>query len=154
MENIDIIALLLTVIAIFVAVFIFRRILVWVALIIILAVIGYFLLQNRQGDFTPNRGPAHRTVSYLEQFKDNYCGLLYDRDDSLMCYVIITPIYNDIVSNYPAQQLSHMNKSELTKIIIQTAYKHKKQIINQLKKNKALYLWQDFTFDIKNKTIY
>ncbi len=156
MENIDIIALLLTVIAVFVAIFIFRRILVWVALIIILAVIGYFILQNNNPSPQGSKGIPTRnlTNNYLEQFKDHYCGLLYDRDDSLMCNIVITPIYNDLVTQFDTKKLSRMNKAEITKLIIQTAYDHKKEILQKLKKQKALYLWEDFTYDIKNNAIY
>ena len=154
MENIDLIALLLTIIAIFVAIFIFRKVLVWVALVIILAVIGYFILQDKQGGFNQNPMPQNQSAGYIEKFKDNYCGLLYDRDDSLMCTIVITPIYNDIVSTYTVKELAHMNKAELTKIIVKTALEHKKEILSQLKKQKALYLWEDFTFDLKNNNIY
>ena len=156
MGNIDIIALLLTIIAVFVAIFIFRRVLIWVALIIILAVIGYFILQNKTGSSTrPTQASGKQNyVGLIEKFKDNYCGLLYDKDDSMMCSIIIQPIYNDIVTTYNQKQLSRMNKVELTKIIVQTAYKHKKEILRKLKSHNAIYLWEDFTYDIKNSRLY
>ncbi len=156
MENIDLIALLLTIIAMFVAIFIFRRILVIVAVIIILGVIGYFILQNNQGTGQSNNvfnNTKTGKISYLEKFKDHYCSLLYDKDDSLMCYVIAQPIYNDIVKNYDPNELNSMNKKEFAKILIQAAYRHKNEILKKLKKNKA-YLWEDFVLDLKNANIY
>ncbi len=154
MENIDIIAILLTVIAIFVAIWIFRRVLIVVAIIIILAVIAYLFLQNNyqgQGQGLPVK---RNSADLIEQFKDNYCSYLYDRDDSLMCEYIVTPIYNDIVNNYNLDSVRHLNKVQLTNLIIHVATEHKSEIVGNLRKRNALYLWKNFVQDVKEQYIF
>jgi len=153
MENIDIIAILLTIIAVFIAIFIFRRILIWIALIIVLAVIGYFILQDNNAILTT---PSYNNnnLGYLEKFKNHYCDFLYDKDDSLMCNLIVYPIYNDILKTYDRQELIKMNKKQFTELLLKTAIQHKKEIFNKLKQERALYLWEDFKLDLENKNFY
>ncbi len=153
MENIDIIALLLTIIAIFVAIWIFRRVLVIVAILIIIGVIAYLFMQNGE-DLTPREFNNQKQTDLLERFKDNYCDLLYDRDDSLICVYIVEPIYNDIVRNYDLDSVRSLDRSQFIHLIVEVAKKNKGVILRNLKKNDALYLWQDFVDDIKHQNLF
>ncbi len=152
MHDIDIIALLLTIIAIFIAIWFLRKVLILIAILIIVAVIGYLYLQNNQ-DFTTNTTPSprhSRNIELLEKFRDNYCGMLYDRDDSLMCADIVEPIYNDIVSHYNLDSLRVLSKKQMFNLLVQVASKNKVKILRKLKQDNALYLWTDFVQDLKH----
>ncbi len=152
MHDIDIIALLLTIIAIFIAIWFLRKVLILIAILIIVAVIGYLYLQNNQ-DFTTNSTPSprhSRNIEMLDKFKDNYCGMLYDRDDSLMCQDIVEPIYDDIVNNYNLDSVRSLSKRQMFHFLVQVASKNKGRIIRSLKRDNALYLWSDFVQDLKH----
>ncbi len=155
MHDIDLIALLLTIIVILIAIWFFRRILILVAVLIVIAVLGYIFLQNNpgSGQFNMTKPQAQKT-SLLESFRDNYCGLLYDRDDSLLCLDIVEPIYNDIVKNYDLDSVESLNKRQFVNLIIEVAKRNKGKIISNLKRDDALYLWKDFVADIKDFNIF
>ena len=156
----DLVALLLTVIAIIVALYIFRRVLIFVALIILIGVIGYFVYQDKGGDINldkPKKNVIRYTNknvqssnAYLTKFKDNFCGMLYDRDDSLKCYIIAEPIVNQIEKDYSAEELTKMNKQEFIKAVLKAAGEQKDTIIARLKEKNAIYLWGDFKEDLKS----
>ena len=153
MHDIDIIALLLTIIAIFIAIWFLRKVLILIAILIVVAVIGYLYLQNNQ-DLTTGSSPAgashSENIEMLDKFKDNYCGMLYDRDDSLMCSDIVEPIYQDIVKNYNLDSVSALSKKQMFRFLVQVASKNKGKILRNLKRDNALYLWTDFVQDLKH----
>ncbi len=156
MQNIDLIALLLTIIVILIAIWFFRKVLILVAILIVVAVLAYIFLQNN-----PNSGQFHRQwpqqkaqTHLLESFKDNYCSILYDRDDSLLCLDIVEPIYNDIVKNYDLDSVETLNKQQFINLIIEVARRNKGRILRNLERDNALYLWKDFVADIKDFNIF
>ncbi len=210
MGNIDVIALLLTIIAIFIAIFVFRRFLIFIALLIVIAVIVYLYIEanphtksifnsksSRTEHMVPvanqRTGPSSNTInvlprtgpvnsgkqtgsgvssnvteqqtggverqsteqlSKLDKFKYNYCGVMVDHDDSLMCELIIMPIYNDLAKHYTIAQLKAMNKTQFINAVIQSAKREKHTIVTNLMNNNAFYLWNKFINDLKHEAIY
>lgn len=157
MHDIDLIALLLTIIVILVAIWFFRKVLILVAILIVIAVLAYIFLQNNpnagSGQFNKFKPQAQNT-NLLESFRDNYCSILYDRDDSLLCLDIVEPIYNDIVKNYNLDSVESLNKRQFINLIIEVAKRNKGQILRNLERDNALYLWKDFVADIKDFNIF
>ena len=155
MQNIDLIALLLTIIVILIAIWFFRKVLILVAILIVVAVLAYIFLQNNPNSVGFHKQlPQAKQTHLLESFKDNYCSILYDRDDSLLCLDIVEPIYNDIVKNYDLDSVETLNKQQFINLIIEVARRNKGRILRNLERDNALYLWKDFVADIKDFNIF
>ncbi len=98
-----------------------------------------------------------RNVEYnfsIEDLQNKFCKENMNYRDSIKCYVIVSPICQDIIKNYSHKELKQMewNKYKMLVALKKSIKKHKKTIHENLKQTNTLYIWNDFIADIESGT--
>jgi len=90
----------------------------------------------------------------IADLQNKFCKEDMNYRDSIKCYVIISPICEDIIQNYSAKELKQMewNKYKMLVALKKTIKKQKKTIHENLKQTNTLYIWNDFIADVESGT--
>ncbi|MBN2664338.1 MAG: hypothetical protein JXR68_11865 [Bacteroidales bacterium] len=119
--------------------------------LVIIAILGLayyvFLFSNMFKD--PNQ---HANFS-IDNIKQKYCSNIVTHSDSVKCYMIVDPIYNDIKSKYTEEELLDLERNpiEYLKVLNQAINRNKSDILKNLSKNKEQQIWDNFINDLKNR---
>ncbi len=99
------------------------------------------------------KGPGEHTKYSIDNLKQKYCSQINTHSDSLKCFIVVTPIYNDIKSRYTNEELLELEKNpvEYFKILNKAIKRNKKDILKNLAKNKEQEIWDNFINDLKHK---
>lgn len=119
------------------------------AILIIITVLGLayyvFIFSNMF------KAPGEHSKYSIENIKDKYCTNMANHADSVKCFMIITPIYDDIKSQYTEEELLELERNpiEYFKMLNAAIKRNKGDIIKNLAKNKEEQIWDNFVNDLK-----
>jgi len=140
--------LLLAFIALVVLIFIFKKVVIFLLSLVVLAGLLYyvFVVSNLV------RQPQKHAKYSIENIKKQNCENMLNHKDSVKCFSIITPIYNDIHKRYTEQELLKYEKNPLEyyKLVNDSMKRNKKKIIKNLAKAKEQKMWNNFVKEVKN----
>ncbi len=87
----------------------------------------------------------------IEDLQNKFCKEDMNYRDSIKCYVIISPICEDIIKNYSQKELKQMewNKYKMFIALKKTIKEKQNNIHENLKETNTLYIWNDFINDIE-----
>lgn len=118
--------------------------------LVIIAILGLayyvFLFSNMF------KAPGEHANFSIDNIKQKYCSNMITHSDSVKCFMIIEPIYNDIKSKYTEEELLDLERNpiEYFKVLNQAIKRNKGDIIKNLSKNKEQQIWENFINDLKN----
>ena len=98
------------------------------------------------------RGPDKHAKYSVDFLKEKFCSNMQNSKDSVKCYLIVMPIYNDINSKYTKEELNKIERNpvEYLRILNHSIKENKKEIMQNLAKNKQEQMWDSFISDLKN----
>jgi len=90
-------------------------------------------------------------VSVIE-FQQEHCNEgIKSRTDSITCECIIAPLVEDLKSNFTIEEIEAMekNKQHYLKEILAALKRNQDEIIKDLKRRKAIHIWNDMVRNLK-----
>ena len=144
-----IIIIIVAIVAIFILFKIFKKVVRTVLILIIILGLGYYVLVFSNIFKDPN---THSKYS-IDYIKEKFCTDMVDHSDSVKCYMIITPIYDDMKASYTEEELLELEKNpaQYFKALNIVVKRNKKDILKNLAKNKQEDIWNSFIDDLKHK---
>jgi len=99
------------------------------------------------------KAPDEHANFSIDKIKEKYCTELLTHSDSVKCFMIINPIYNDLKSKYTEDELLALERNpiEYFKILNKSIKDNKSDILKDLAKNKEEQIWDNFIGDLKNR---
>ncbi|MBN2890689.1 MAG: hypothetical protein JXL97_02370 [Bacteroidales bacterium] len=138
-------------IAIILLVKLFKKILRTILILLVVAGLAFYIFAY-SNIFS---GPGSHKKYSIENLKEKFCSDMQTQKDSVKCELIITPIYNDMKSTYTDEELLALEENPIGyfKALNQAIKRNKKDILQNLAKNKQEDLWQNFIQDINNEQL-
>lgn len=129
-------------ISLILVIIIFKKIVKFVLILILLAALIYYVF-GYSNMIRPKSKHAKYSINYVKE--KSYENMETHRD-SVKYFYIIEPIYNDLTSRYTDEQLLEYERhpKQYYQIVSESVKRNKKQILNNLVKQKEKRLFYEF----------